>query len=588
MAQHQEQGHWLDKYATNYASWNLSTGPNSEQTFQRPLGLVETSFDSDGTYYGGRADMTALFTLAIQHKLSAEDLRHRIALAWTSLRLQHPLLLAHVHDDPETGTRGFAVDIPSSEDAATKDVEENIIWIEDIYDEVDDTEIYHHAYNVTRIIEPRKCLSKLHVLPIKRLPDGTFSLRLLIVIAHQISDALSAYNWFSHFTRILNQPQHEMLASIKAARKAEAMRAILPAAQEDLYPAISGNRARQRWFWALIRVLRHVKKGLPPTFTNPLRREKRLEKPIELSAKFDRIFDYSEETRPPMSCGHVSAVLSASASARLIALCRSTKVSIGAGCFALAGLAMMAIHESLYPLSPHPPFTASFPLNPRAFFTNPPPADSCMLAFSEGIVMPFLPSHLPVQSRFRLVAMHANRELRVYQKRLKGSNGSSSSSSGGGRSATPPGILDRYSPGRLLATGYVAQIERVEAKLPKHRRSSPSREPANPQGDLAPSTAGYGATCGVSSIGPLAAFFKRGTYDVHNLPADSDFAADFRQVKLGVRARDEEFLVGSSTSAEGIVEFGVSYDLNAISEEKAELWKRTVEGLLEGRGEAKL
>lgn len=523
--------------------------------------------------------MTALFTLAIQHKLSAEDLRHRIALAWTTLRLQHPLLLARVHDDPDTGTRGFAVDIPSSEDDAIKEVEENIIWIGDIYDEVDDTEIYHHSYNVTRIIEPRKCLSKLHVLPIKRLPDGTFSLRLLIVIAHQISDALSAYNWLSHFTRILNQPQPKVLASIKAALKPEAMLAILPAAQEDLYPAISGNRARQRWFWALIRVLRHVKKGLPPTFTNPLRREKRLERPIQLSPKFDRIFDYSEETQPPMSCGHVSAVLSASASARLIALCRSTKVSIGAGCFALAGLAMMVIHESLYPSSLHPPFIASFPLNPRAFFTNPPPADSCMLAFSEGIVMPFLPSHLPVQSRFRLVAMHANRELRVYQKRLK---------SGTGKTATPPAILDRYSPGRLLAMGYVAQIERVEAKLPPQRRSSPCREPANPQGDLAPSTAGYGATCGVSSIGPLAASFKRGTYDVHHLPADTDFAADFRQVKLGVRARDDEFLVGSSTSAEGIVEFGVSYDANAISEERAELWKRTVEGLLEGRGEAKL
>jgi len=55
--QQQERGHWLDKYATNYAAWELSVGPDGSQTFKRPLGLVESSFDADGTYYGGRAGM---------------------------------------------------------------------------------------------------------------------------------------------------------------------------------------------------------------------------------------------------------------------------------------------------------------------------------------------------------------------------------------------------------------------------------------------------------------------------------------------------------------------------------------------------
>jgi hypothetical protein len=64
--------------------------------------------------------------------------------------------------------------------------------------------------------------------------------------------------------------------------------------------------------------------------------------------------------------------------------------------------------------------------------------------------------------------------------------------------------------------------------------------------------------------------------------------ADFRDVKIGVRARDNEFLIGSSTSAEGIVGFGVSYDLNAISAEAAETWRETIEGLLEVREVAKL
>ena len=186
--------------------------------------------------------------------------------------------------------------------------------------------------------------------------------------------------------------------------------------------------------------------------------------------------------------------------------------------------------------------------------------------------MPFLSSSLPVEGRFKLVAKHANRELRVYQKRkLKGKEMEGT-----------PGILDKYSPGRLLATGYIAQVERVEAKLPPSRRTASW---SNPQGSLPPSTAGFGATCGVSSIGSLAAFFKHGTYDLRNL-SEKDFAADFQRVKMGVRARENEFLVGSSTSAEGIVEFGVSYDLNAISEEMVELWKSIIEGLLEvGEGE---
>ncbi|KAF1946231.1 hypothetical protein EJ02DRAFT_430846 [Clathrospora elynae] len=577
MAQQQKEkyGHWLDGYATNYAIWRLETDTQSGKSrFKRPLGLVETSFDTDGAYYGGRADMTALFTLAIQHSLSTPELRRRIALAWTSLRLQHALLMSRVEDDEERRKRCFVIDVPQTSEEAIQDVEKSLIWVEDSYPSVDEKELYRHAYNVTRIIEPQKCLSKLHVLPLKQLADGTFELRFLIIIAHQISDGLSAYDWFSHFIRILNTPSSTIEADIGSLRTPEKIKSILPAAQEDLYPPVAGNIARQRWFWALIRVLRHVKKTLPPTFANPLCREQRLLESVPLTPLYAKLFDYSPDSRPPMSAAHISASLSATASTRLISLCRAAKVSIGAGCFALAGLAMMELHEARYPNTPpssRPAFAASFPLNPRAFFANPPPADSCMLAFSEGIVMPFLPSCLPIQGRFKLVAKHANRELRVYQKRLKIKAGTG-------------GILDKHSPGRLLATGYLGQIERVEAKLPASRRSSSS---INPQGDLPPSLGRYGATCGVSSIGPLDAFFKRGTYSLENLE-DKDFATDFRNVKMGVRARENEFLIGSSTSAEGIVGFGVSYDLNAISEEAAEIWRGKIEGLLEAKDGPKL
>jgi hypothetical protein len=570
-----QESHWLDRYANNAHAWTSSTSSNGTTLFKRPLGLVETSFDSDGVYYGGRADMTATFKLEIRHSLSTNDLRKRIASAWTLLRLQHVLLMSKTDDDEKSGKRCFVIDVPTSVEKAIQDVERNTTWLSDhdFSPNLDDSDVHYHALNVARIIQPQECLSKLHVLPLKPTGKGTYELRFLIVIAHQISDGLSAYNWFSHFIRILNTPLPSIVSQISASIQPEEIEGRLPRAQEDLYPQVAGNKARQRWFWAIMRVLRHVQVSMPPTFTNPLRRAKRLEGILPLPPTYSSIFDYSKENRPPMSSAHIAATLSPAASARLITLCRQINVSIGAGCFALAGLSMMTLHSSLQPHGsyPFPAMGASFPLNPRAFFASNPPADSCMLAFSEGILMPFLPTNLPVDKRFKLVAKHANKELRVYQKRLKKGNESI-------------GAFDKHSPARLLATGYLAQLERVEDKLPPSRRSTKS----SPQGALKPRVGKYGATCGVSSVGSLKAFFRLGEYDVYNDVDGRDFVADYRGLRMGVRARDNEFLVGSSTDANGCVGFGVSYDENAISQEVAEMWAETIRGLLEPEVESKL
>jgi hypothetical protein len=564
--QPQQEGHWLNRYSNNAHPWHLSTSGNGTKSFKRPLGIVETSFDIDGTLYGGRSDMTATLTLCIKHRLPKDEMRRRIVLAWTLLSLQHTLLKSRTEDDERTGKRHFAIDVPQSTAEAIQDVERNTTWLEDhgFDGTLDALDLHHHALNTTRIIRPRECLSKLHVLPLKPLSNGTFSLRFLIVIAHQISDGLSAYNWFSHFLRILNTPLASIQDGIAASIDEAGMRGRLPPAQEDLYPKVLGSRARQRWFWAVMRVLRHVKVTMPPTFLNPLRRDERLGKAIALPPTYAGVLDYTPSTAPPMSSAHISASLSPAASHRMILLCRGSNISIGAGCFALAGLAMMSLHESSYPAPSHshPSFGASFPLNPRAFFTPQPEADSCMLAFSEGILMPFLPSTLPVEKRFLLVAKHANRELRVYQKRLRHGN-------------KELGSFDKHSPARLLATGYLSQIERVDSKLPAERKTG-----FTPQGALKPRVGKYGATCGVSSVGSLKAYFRKGEYDLENTEG-KDFVADYRGLKMGVRARENEFLVGSSSDAGGIIGFGVSYDECAISQEAAQRWVRTIEGLLE-------
>lgn len=437
-----ETDHWLARYGSNYHAWRKER-LDGKEVYLRPLGLVEWSFDTDGVDYGGRADMNALFTLEIRHTLSQEELRKRIALAWASLRLQHVMLQSRTYDD-ETGRRHFVIDIHETIEEILEETSKHVVWLEDLYDAIDGRELHRHCLNVARILDPSQCLSRLHVLPLVRLPSGNIELRFLINIAHEVSDGLTAYNWFTHFIRILNQPLSTIVSELNTFKSASSISTRLPPAQEDLYPPIAGSKARQRWFWAILRVFRHVRKPLPPTFTNPLRHPQRNSTFTPLPPTYSKLFDYTLSKSPPMNSFTVTASLSSTASSRMISLCRTSKISIGAGCFALAGLSMMALHERAHPDSTLP-FSASFPLNPRAFFASPPVADSCMLSFSDGIVMPFLPSSLPIEGRFKLIAKQANRQLRMYQKRLKS-----------GKVGTDGGLgLGEHSPGRLLANGYL-------------------------------------------------------------------------------------------------------------------------------------
>lgn len=50
------------------------------------------------------------------------------------------------------------------------------------------------------------------------------------------------------------------------------MRQRLPPAQEDLYPAPPGNQARQRWFWAIARVLHAIQAPSRDAVRSPLKR----------------------------------------------------------------------------------------------------------------------------------------------------------------------------------------------------------------------------------------------------------------------------------------------------------------------------
>jgi hypothetical protein len=129
-------------------------------------------------------------------------------------------------------------------------------------------------------------------------------------------------------------------------------------------------------------------------------------------------------------------------------------------------------------------------------------------------------------------------------------------------------------------------LDLIEAKLHEDQKTG-----INPQGSLPAKIFKNGATCGVSSMGSTANFFQAGMYDLSEvgIVEGKDFAADFRGLRMGVRARENEFLVGSSSDYNGIVGFGVSYDASAISEEAAEAWGDIIRSLLDdSQGRSKL
>ena len=173
---------------------------DGRSVFYRPLGLVESSFDSDGRYYEGRADMNNLIELKVKSSLSKESLRQRIELAWTCLRCRHSLLRAKavqlkgVREEDTFAPNGlnFVVDVLSSVQEASADAGKQIVHLEDSFSgPIDPYEFYQHAQNCARIVSPAVALAKLFVFPIEQSEEQSI-LRFLLVGGHQIWDGLTS------------------------------------------------------------------------------------------------------------------------------------------------------------------------------------------------------------------------------------------------------------------------------------------------------------------------------------------------------------------------------------------------------------
>lgn len=531
------------------------------------MGLVEQAFDADGRYYEGRADMSIQLDVSLKSTLDLQSSHHHTLLAWTCLRARHVLLQAKAPKGYFNVSEAsqFMIDVPTSLFEAVEEARSHVVFLDKFYSSVEPLSFYNSAQCCTRLVDPDRALARLFVLPQDQAADGSHKVSYLLVAAHQIGDGIAMSSWVADFVRLLNMPDVAINTEIATAIRPECTRAKLPLPQEALYPAITGSRARQRWFWLLTRILRHVRKPLPAGFANPLLKEKESVATKGIAPAYGKVLDFTRS--PPNDTVSCRASASRESALRLTKICRKANVSVGAGCFALAAVLMMELYEQQekdISLAERRPFITGFPLNPRPFLKGNPAADSLMLAFSDGIMLPFLPSSLDLDGRLRLLAKQAQRQLAIYQKRIQPTACEADIADMGARGA-----------GRMLAIQYVGSIERSASLIP-----GMAQDKLGPQGVYPMRPNATRQTCGVSSTGrgvPLASMTKYDNPDLVAVPTGM-FA--------GVRAREGEFLIGIGGADAGL-NANVSVDISSMDSKLVAQWQQRFAAILEeGQGSA--
>ncbi|KAK5084115.1 hypothetical protein LTR24_007540 [Lithohypha guttulata] len=508
-AMDQEPLHWLELQKAKRYDWQRA--PGDDRTYHRHQGVVENLFDCDGEIWCGRADLHQNLRIEVRTTLSDEELHERIVLAWTLMRHSHSLLSCKSLQKHEV----------SKGTASTR-------WTDKCF-------VYCWPQSASEAVgETRK-----HVV---------------FVADH-------------HFAQIMNYTQGELITELHALLQPGAdILSRLPPAQEALYPKRSYSPARERWHWLLTRVLRHVRIPPPAAFQNPLRRSEPLSKAEAFAPVYDKVLDYTQT--PPLNAGNISADIYGRSAFNMRRLCKEAGISIGSGCFTLVAMVMMDFEGRQHPnisLDDRLPFVGSFPVNPRPFFTGMPTAgkeNSCMLAFSDGVTLPFLPRDLDFPGRFKLLGRLAHKQLRQYQKRK--------------RSVEEEVHLGSRSPSQLIPALYCSTLERIEGRVSKARKAG-----VNVQGAYSARASPTLATCGISSVGDVSAILAPPKVDLEAaLPEGKDVVAEFKSMASVVRPRDGEFLVGSIGDANHFG-FGVAYDANAIDPAKTGEWKRLMESMLD-------
>ena len=343
---------WLDGYASAEYEWQRQSHGKSTKYIRR-LGIVEGLFDTDGTHYEGRADLSVDLHVEMRTCSNEAEFREHIARTWSVLRQKHVLLSAKAVTLDGTDIlsggkcyRGYEFNQAQSEDELQRQGNEHIEFVADHYEQVDGHDFYQHLMNSSRVIDPEKALGRVFVLPFKHSTERAFTVNFMFVLAHQITDGITVFRWASSFIDLLNKSQAELKA-LATELCTQSVVGRLPPPQEALYHPVKGNIARQRWFWAITRILRHKKHTTSAAFQNPLRRAGPPVPSKAFPPTYGRLLRYDK--LPPLNNYAIKPVLSSRSTRRLMHLCRQSKISFGSGLFTLVALVMMQFYEQSDP-----------------------------------------------------------------------------------------------------------------------------------------------------------------------------------------------------------------------------------------------
>jgi hypothetical protein len=189
---------WLSRYANGYHAWQQAD-VNGRKSWVRRLGIVESLFDIDGRNFGGRADVTGLLSVEMASKLTRQQLKQKIVLAWAATRAKHALLRARTALCSELGLsesdaqQAFIIETLDNEDEAVAESAKTVCFLEDVYGagEISRDEFLLHCLNATRVFDPQVHLARIFILPLQVMRNRHLHMNLVFTAAHEVLDGLS-------------------------------------------------------------------------------------------------------------------------------------------------------------------------------------------------------------------------------------------------------------------------------------------------------------------------------------------------------------------------------------------------------------
>ncbi|GAA5959294.1 hypothetical protein JCM21900_003918 [Sporobolomyces salmonicolor] len=374
----------------------------------------------------------------------------RLSLAWANLRASHPLLATTVRDAPHVETipmcrtREFQYEPPASTEDALRRAQKTILKVDAAASQLDaamDDLQGQHILNGERVLLDQSTMARL-VLVVEQDPT---ELGFFLLISHIISDGLSVFRLVNELFSLVASPDLPTPATSPHLLTVDAFLAgsrdspawevpgvvarpwvsmpppdevlrRLPLATEDHFPNIPlsssvhssstpqpteapadtephlsaphapPSAARQRWFWAITRIL-------------ILLRQRRFPR----SLHFPRLAYPS----PPVQANTRWPFLrfNKASSASMIRFCKRNSLSPSMLLYAILSMSLANAFAKIHPHEPYRPVLIGFPFSARPFLEpvatpSSDPSSDCAIRITFGTIhLPNIPQDPTVENR---------------------------------------------------------------------------------------------------------------------------------------------------------------------------------------------